>query len=381
MDRAAAHAPGLRPKAEGVLDADSAPGLAARFRELRWDVHEVVGIGLPPVSLDPFVVGLARHELARLWDAVLEESYRSAEEGTVGKPELLGLLARIRALEAEMGEIRTRQAQPSFRRVAEALASVRDACTIDDFLGRVPEACCRLGFDRSLVSRVVDSTWDLHTMCVVRDPGWADEIVAIGRAAPPTLQGGLVEAEVAYHADSRLLLDAQHSDRVDRALIEVTRSTSYGVAPLVVDGVVAGLLHGDCYHQQRDVDATDQALLSLMAEGLSHSLARLAMLEGIAALRSAADQLMADPLARRRRGPSSVADDGASSRRQLVSLTEREIEVMDLLADGSSNRIIGRQLLISERTVKSHLTHIMRKLGVSSRGEAIALWLRSDQPA
>ncbi len=53
-------------------------------------------------------------------------------------------------------------------------------------------------------------------------------------------------------------------------------------------------------------------------------------------------------------------------------LTSRELEVLRLVMAGRSNREIGGELYISERTVKSHMTSIMRKLDVSSRTAAIA---------
>ena len=54
------------------------------------------------------------------------------------------------------------------------------------------------------------------------------------------------------------------------------------------------------------------------------------------------------------------------------SLTPRELEVLQLVAGGSSNREIGQQLMLSEATVKSHLVHIYDKLGVRSRTSAVA---------
>ena len=53
-------------------------------------------------------------------------------------------------------------------------------------------------------------------------------------------------------------------------------------------------------------------------------------------------------------------------------LTEREIEVLELLADGLTNAELARRLLVSEATVKSHLSHIYTKLGVDSRAGAVA---------
>jgi DNA-binding NarL/FixJ family response regulator len=55
-----------------------------------------------------------------------------------------------------------------------------------------------------------------------------------------------------------------------------------------------------------------------------------------------------------------------------TTLSPREIEVLRLVADGHSNREIGRTLFLSETTVKSHLVHIYTKLGVKSRTSAVA---------
>ncbi|OEY04547.1 response regulator transcription factor [Corynebacterium sp. Marseille-P4321] len=54
------------------------------------------------------------------------------------------------------------------------------------------------------------------------------------------------------------------------------------------------------------------------------------------------------------------------------SLTPRELEVLQLVAAGKSNREIGAELMLSEATVKSHLVHIYDKLGVRSRTSAVA---------
>jgi ATP/maltotriose-dependent transcriptional regulator MalT len=53
------------------------------------------------------------------------------------------------------------------------------------------------------------------------------------------------------------------------------------------------------------------------------------------------------------------------------SLSSREIEVLTLVARGVSNKIIGKDLRISEATVKTHLLHIFAKLGVDDRTAAV----------
>jgi LuxR family transcriptional regulator, regulator of acetate metabolism len=56
-------------------------------------------------------------------------------------------------------------------------------------------------------------------------------------------------------------------------------------------------------------------------------------------------------------------------------LTDREREVMALMARGHNNAAIAERLVIREGTVKSHVKHILRKLGAANRAEAIARFL------
>lgn len=57
-------------------------------------------------------------------------------------------------------------------------------------------------------------------------------------------------------------------------------------------------------------------------------------------------------------------------------LTEREVEVLRLVAGGNRNREIAARLFISEETVKVHVKHIMEKLGAADRTQAVAIALR-----
>lgn len=60
-------------------------------------------------------------------------------------------------------------------------------------------------------------------------------------------------------------------------------------------------------------------------------------------------------------------------------LTEREREVMELVARGRNNTDIARTLYISGKTVKNHINHIYAKLGVTDRTAAVAAWLGLDR--
>jgi DNA-binding NarL/FixJ family response regulator len=57
-------------------------------------------------------------------------------------------------------------------------------------------------------------------------------------------------------------------------------------------------------------------------------------------------------------------------------LSARELEVLRLLVAGDSNKAIAQRLILTENTVKSHLSHIFNKLGVQSRAEAVAVALQ-----
>jgi DNA-binding NarL/FixJ family response regulator len=61
----------------------------------------------------------------------------------------------------------------------------------------------------------------------------------------------------------------------------------------------------------------------------------------------------------------------------FVKLSAREIEILDLVARGNSNKIIGRKLSISDQTVKNHVSAILRKLEVNDRTEAVVYALRN----
>ena len=61
-----------------------------------------------------------------------------------------------------------------------------------------------------------------------------------------------------------------------------------------------------------------------------------------------------------------------AARSEEPQLSARELEVLELVARGSTNRDAAQKLFISEATVKTHLLHVYAKLGVPDRASAVA---------
>jgi DNA-binding CsgD family transcriptional regulator len=73
-----------------------------------------------------------------------------------------------------------------------------------------------------------------------------------------------------------------------------------------------------------------------------------------------------------RAGPGSAQVISLPLVRELEP-TAREIEVLQLVAAGLTNREIGQRLFLAEETVKSHMRHVLRKLDAQSRAHAVAI--------
>ncbi|WP_433080722.1 helix-turn-helix transcriptional regulator [Dactylosporangium sp. CA-139114] len=75
--------------------------------------------------------------------------------------------------------------------------------------------------------------------------------------------------------------------------------------------------------------------------------------------------------------PQQRGDVPGEPPRRRVELTERELQVLRGMADGKSNAEIGRELFVSEDTVKTHARRLFRKLGARDRAHAVAAAFRA----
>lgn len=85
--------------------------------------------------------------------------------------------------------------------------------------------------------------------------------------------------------------------------------------------------------------------------------------------------LLSPPALEAMRAAWSAPTAPARPERPDVGLSERQREVMELVAAGHSNAEIAGTCFLSEKTVKNHINHIFAKLGVRTRAEAVSVWL------
>jgi DNA-binding NarL/FixJ family response regulator len=99
-------------------------------------------------------------------------------------------------------------------------------------------------------------------------------------------------------------------------------------------------------------------------------------------LKDASEENLFDAIRQAARGRSPLAPSVATRLVQRMSgtgeerLSKREIEILQLVAQGLNNKAIAGELLISESTVKAHMLHIFGKLGVTDRTAAVTTALR-----
>ncbi|MBU3064453.1 protein kinase [Nocardia sp. NEAU-G5] len=178
----------------------------------------------------------------------------------------------------------------------------------------------------------------------------------------------------------------QH-EQAERHLDEALRLVRPVVDPLVASVCVELL----AWMAAEKPDARRAAVLLGAAYGLGHAVGSSIMFPHMAAYHEQCEQCVRDVLGRR--GYESGYREGAAmsfqtavdfalreqpramaqSDRGSASLTKRERQVADLIAEGLTNKAIAARLVISQRTAEGHVEHILTKLGFTSRAQ-IASW-------
>lgn len=230
------------------------------------------------------------------------------------------------------------------------IARLRAAQTVEDLARSIPIETAGLGYERSLFSWVENERWVPQSAHSVSNPQQAKAMVAAG--GPPYQEiRSLNEVVVIRERRPILIHGAADSPRVHPGIIPVTRSVTYAASPVIARGRVVGMVHVDRNLETGLTDDFDRDLLAAYSESIGAMLDRL--------LTTGTD---ASP------HPEDLDADWSAT------LTEREREVLDLVAEGLSNAEISARLYVSPETTKSHLRKLMRKMGVNTRSRAAALY-------
>jgi len=182
------------------------------------------------------------------------------------------------------------------------------------------------------------------------------------------------EAAIAHRAGLAVL--EAHSAETARALL-VEKQPVLAIVEVELPGPTNGL---EVLRELHNAYGEHLPVILVSAE-------RTAPLDRVAGLLLGADDYVAKPfddgelLARVRRSlgrveTAAAKSDGQRTRDDDTALSPRELEILGLLSEGLGQAEIAHRLVVSPKTVDTHIQHILSKLGVHSRAQAVALAYR-----
>lgn len=291
----------------------------------------------------------------------------AADETTARRLYQLAIAMQMLALEVQEEQLSERGRR--LAGAADGLARLRGMPSTEALMTAVCEEvarCCDFG--RVVVSRVERSSWmPARAHFDKADESWFADWVDAGIP----LTGDTPEARLLTERVAAAVYDTGAATVHRDIIVEAGQSTSYVVAPMISSDTVVGFFHADYFPSDRHIDEADRDLLGTFADGVMRLYSSLAQAEQLEAQRDRARQAMASIDALGAAGWS--APPRIAARPDLTAeLTTRELEVLELIVQGATNRDIGERLVIAEDTVKSHVKQILRKLGVANRAQAIA---------
>jgi LuxR family transcriptional regulator, regulator of acetate metabolism len=276
--------------------------------------------------------------------------------------------------------------------VGSALRRLRTLGSLDALFREATHALCdNLGFDRAAVFSVRGRSLKLESVYARAADAYELEELTRLAADPPPLGPGLHESEVLRRQRAVVVGDAKSDPR---ALCLLPGATAFVAAPVVCHDRPLGLIHADLGDDCAVLTEYDRETVWAFAEGFGYALERCVLANRlrqqsarVVALVRSTEASMVElsrpdiefdapqerhpvPL-HRARAANPLEDD----------LTRRELEVLSMLAEGETNARIAARLIVSEDTVKTHVKHILRKLGVHNRSQAVSRYFQAkDAP-
>jgi LuxR family transcriptional regulator, regulator of acetate metabolism len=273
--------------------------------------------------------------------------------------------------------------------VGHALRHLRIAVSLPALFSHATHALCEsIGFERAAVFSVRGSAIVAESIYALGVPEEREHSVEHLYPEPLQLSSGLHEAEALRRRRALLVEDAAGDPR---ALATLPSTRSYVTAPVICEERAVGLVQADRGLTGAQVDELDRATLWAFVEGFGHALEHGVLAER---LRTHSERVLA--LARSTEAsvtelgrpgselPPASTQFSASAAQPLPDnellemLTRREREVLLMLAEGETNASIAQRLVVSQDTVKTHVKHILRKLGVRNRSQAVSRYFRAS---
>lgn len=272
--------------------------------------------------------------------------------------------------------------------VGVALRRLRASSSLGALFREAAQALCdNLGFERAAIFSLQGRSLTLESVHQRGTaPGGLHDLAA-DAAAPPPLGPWFHESEVLRRQRAVLVQDAESDPR---ALGLLPGVRSFVAAPIVCHERPVGLIHADLGDSGHLLTDYDRDAVWAFAEGLGYALERCVLAERLREQSARVVELVrsteASVVALSRSeielgapaGRTAPANVRASSAGGLEELTRRELEVISMLAEGETNASIARRLIVSEDTVKTHVKHILRKLGVHNRSQAVSRYFRAS---
>jgi LuxR family transcriptional regulator, regulator of acetate metabolism len=391
-----------------VSGPDRALAAAARRRGvLRRDVADALARARRYFAIGPLPTGDdeldgTEHLLAAAVAGILDR-LRAEQHGLPGDQ-----LARLADLAVELQRLHGQVREAALDRAVVALGAIAHGVgredseeSVEDRLRRaVRELVEDGGFDRALVLRFRENRMEAVATHFRTEEGWARDCHAESVQHPAPFGPGLLEWQVARSRRPALALDPMHDPHAWAPMVHKFAPTSYASIPVLVGGEAVGIMQADMYFSGRDVDGLDRDVAAAFVNCLGHDLERGLLLERLHAQRTAVRNLVRETeetvanfrgaelwragapetagVQHERAATAKPARSDAPQDAALAKLTRREREVLALVATGATNAAIAARLVVSEHTVKSHVEHILGKLGAANRAEAVARAARSS---
>jgi DNA-binding NarL/FixJ family response regulator len=365
-------------------------------RELVSAVEAIVGSDAIHPGFGDEDLDSAATALSAVRRALTERLDAAAGEPDVARiRQITTLLVRSEHVQAMVLDVVLARQAAKVLTVRDAVARLRQAGSTADLVERAAAEAHYMGFDRILFSRIDHGLWLASSAYAGADEGFAHALVEAGLAHPRKLSGALLEAEMVRRGAPMVVRDPQSNPRVYTELVALTGTEAYVAAPVLAWGHPIGLLHADRQAQSVLVDESDRDVLGVFAEGLGIAFERNLLLDRIKAVQLACNE--------HARGVNALVDDVTVAMMQSAlgedlepsapaastggqppperggaaeTLTRREWDVLRGIAAGKTNAQIAISLFVAEGTVKTHVKHLLRKLGAANRTDAVAKYHR-----